>query len=227
VIRINKLSKRFESTTVLDGIDAEIPIGGVTALVGRSGGGKSTLLRCINGLERFDEGSIEAFGLCLGPRRHGTDDGPTRQVLAKLRTKIGMVLQNYGLFAHMTALANVMEAPVIVLGLSKDEARRRATALLDRVGMSHRLQAFPREMSGGEQQRVAIARALAMGPEVLLLDEPTAALDPDRKRDIIALLGELAKANTTLVIVSHEPEFLGSMVTQTIELRAGRCARAR
>jgi polar amino acid transport system ATP-binding protein len=133
-----------------------------------------------------------------------------------------MVFQQYGLFAHMSALANVMEAPVHVRGLSKRDARERAAALLERVGLTHRRDAFPRELSGGEQQRVAIARALAMEPKALLLDEPTAALDPERKAEVIKVLEALAKEGTTMVIVTHEPSVVRGVADVTIALKGGR-----
>jgi polar amino acid transport system ATP-binding protein len=182
MIAIDKLTKRFEGRTVLDAVTVRFERGKVTAVVGPSGCGKSTLLRCINGLERFDEGTIRVSDVELSDA-----------TLLRIRREVGMVFQHYGLFAHMTALGNVMEAPVHVRGLSTREAHDRALALLEKVGLSSRQDAFPRELSGGEQQRVAIARALAMDPKALLLDEPTAALDPERKLEVIQVLEALAK----------------------------------
>ena len=211
MIAIDKLTKRFGRRTVLDAVTVRFERGKVTAVFGPSGCGKSTLLRCINGLERFDEGSIRVADVEL-----------TDATLEHIRREVGMVFQQYGLFAHMTALGNVMEAPVHARGLPKREAHERATALLDKVGLSHRRDAFPRELSGGEQQRVAIARALAMDPKALLLDEPTAALDPERKLEVIKLLASLAKDGTTMIIVTHEPAVVSGVADVAIALKNGR-----
>jgi polar amino acid transport system ATP-binding protein len=210
VIVVEKLVKRFEKRTVLHGVSVTFERGKVTAIVGASGCGKSTLLRCINGLESFDEGRIVVADLEVAPA-----------TLLRIRRDVGMVFQQYGLFSHMSALANVMEAPVHVLELSKAEARERAIALLEKVGLSHRLQAFPRELSGGEQQRVAIARALAMEPKALLLDEPTAALDPERKGEVVKVIEQLARDGTTMVIVTHEPAVVRGVADRAIALKNG------
>ena len=222
MIVVEKLTKRFDGRVVLDGIDAEFARGEVSAIVGPSGGGKSTLLRCLNGLERFDAGRLRVFDIELGPIGARGDGQTEKRAIESIRRRVGMVFQHYGLFAHMTALANVMEAPVVVRGLAKHEARAWAEALLARVGLADRRHAFPREMSGGEQQRVAIARALAMDPEALLLDEPTSALDPERKGEVVRALGDLAAAGTTMIIVSHEPALVRDIVTRTLVLRNGR-----
>ena len=211
MIAVDKLTKRFERRTVLDGVTVRFERGKVTAVFGPSGCGKSTLLRCINGLEPFDEGTIRAFDVELSDA-----------TVQRIRREVGMVFQSYSLFAHMTALGNVMEAPVHVRGLSTREAHDRASALLEKVGLSSRRDAFPRELSGGEQQRVAIARALAMDPKALLLDEPTAALDPERKLEIISLLESLAKEGTTMVIVTHEPAVVSGVADVAIALKSGR-----
>jgi ABC-type polar amino acid transport system ATPase subunit len=211
MIVVDKVTKRFEGRTVLDAVTVRFARGKVSAIVGPSGCGKSTLLRCINGLERFDSGSVRVGELELSDA-----------TLQRIRLDVGMVFQHYGLFAHMTALANVMEAPVHVRGLSKAEARERAAALLEKVGLTHRRDAFPRELSGGEQQRVAIARALAMEPKALLLDEPTAALDPERKAEVIEVLEALAKEGTTMVIVTHEPAVVRGVAEISVTLKGGR-----
>jgi polar amino acid transport system ATP-binding protein len=211
MIAIEDLTKRFESRTVLDRVTVSFERGKVSAIVGTSGSGKSTLLRCINGLERFDSGRIVVGGLELADA-----------TLQRIRLDVGMVFQQYGLFSHMSALANVMEAPVHVRHLPKSAARERAIALLEKVGLSHRREAFPRELSGGEQQRVAIARALAMEPKALLLDEPTAALDPERKAEVVKVLESLAKEGTTMVIVTHEPSVVRGVADHAVVLKNGR-----
>jgi polar amino acid transport system ATP-binding protein len=211
MIAVDKLTKRFDARTVLDSVTMSFARGKVTAIVGPSGCGKSTLLRCINGLETFDSGTIRVGDLEVKPA-----------TLQRIRLQVGMVFQHYGLFSHMSALANVMEAPVHVRGLTKPEARARAVVLLEKVGLSHRREAFPRELSGGEQQRVAIARALAMEPAALLLDEPTAALDPERKAEVVKVLESLAKEGTTMVIVTHEPAVVRGIADVSIVLKNGR-----
>ncbi len=220
MIRVEKVTKRFEGRLVLDEVTVTFERGKVSAIVGPSGCGKSTLLRCINGLERFDAGVIRAFDVELGPIAMPAH--AARDAMHRIRLVVGMVFQQYGLFAHMTALANVMEAPVHVKGTSPREAREKALALLEKVGLTHRKDAFPREMSGGELQRVAIARALAMEPSALLLDEPTSALDPERKIEVIRVLEALAKEGTTMVIVTHEPGVVRGIAERTITLKEGR-----
>ncbi len=224
MIVIDKVEKKFESRTILAGVSIRFGRGRVSSLVGPSGGGKSTLLRCINGLERFDRGSITVGGISLGPQvpasaRPSRED---RVKLGAIRLKAGMVFQHYGLFSHMSAIENVMEAPVHVKKIARAEARDRAAALLDKVGLAHRRDAFPRELSGGEQQRVAIARALAMEPEALLLDEPTSALDPERKVEVVKVLADLAKGGATMVIVTHEAAVVRDIADYAVCLRDGR-----
>ena len=213
MIAIEKLTKRFQGRLVLDAVTVTFERGKVSAIVGASGSGKSTLLRCINGLETFDEGRIRVGEIEV------RQDPAT---LHRVRLEVGMVFQHYGLFSHMSALANVMEAPVHVRRQPVAEARERAIALLEKVGLSRRREAFPRELSGGEQQRVAIARALAMEPKALLLDEPTAALDPERKAEVVKLLEILAKEGTTMVIVTHEPSVVRGVADVAISLENGR-----
>ena len=224
MISVENVTKAFDTRNVLDGVNVRFARGKVSSLVGPSGGGKSTLLRCINGLERFDSGRIEVAGLELGPSKRPRPTRAERAVLRAIRLKAGMVFQHYGLFSHMSALENVMEAPVHVRGLAPAEARERARLLLDQVGLSHRRDAFPRELSGGEQQRVAIARALAMDPEALLLDEPTSALDPERKLEVVRVLHDLAKQGATMIIVTHEAAILRDIADHAVVLRDGRVA---
>jgi polar amino acid transport system ATP-binding protein len=217
MIEVKELSKRYEGRLVLDGISAAFGPGEVVALVGPSGGGKSTLLRCLNGLEPFDGGWVRVGEDVLGP-------GGTRargEQVWKIRRRVGFVFQQWHLFAHRTALGNVMEAPVYVRGLGREEARERGRALLARVGLSHREAAYPSELSGGEQQRVAIARALAMEPEALLLDEPTSALDPERVGELVDLLARLREDGLTLVAVTHEMRFARELASRMLVLHGG------
>jgi polar amino acid transport system ATP-binding protein len=218
MIEVKDLSKRYEGRTVLDGISAAFGPGEVAALVGPSGGGKSTLLRCLNGLERVDGGSVRVGGDVLGP---GGAHSQGEQ-LWNIRRRVGFVFQQWHLFSHRTALGNVTEAPVYVKGLGLKEAREQGRALLAKVGLSHREDAYPSELSGGEQQRVAIARALAMAPEVLLLDEPTSALDPERVGELVDLLARLRADGLTLLVVTHEMRFARELATRMLVLHGGR-----
>ncbi|HEX7667801.1 MAG TPA: amino acid ABC transporter ATP-binding protein [Polyangiaceae bacterium] len=215
VLEVEGVKKKFAERELLRGISLSLAKHSVTALVGPSGCGKSTLLRCINGLETFDDGAVRAGNVAIGPR---TTDA---RALVALRRKVGFVFQQFNLFAHRTALGNVVEAPVHVKGLAREAAISRAKELLERVGLGHRADAYPRELSGGEQQRVAIARALAMDPEVLLLDEPTSALDPDRRGSVLKVMKELAEAGTTMLLVTHEMQFVRDAATEVVVIREG------
>ncbi|MFO0695763.1 MAG: amino acid ABC transporter ATP-binding protein [Polyangiales bacterium] len=218
VVAVDGIVKRFGERTVLRGLTFGIARGSATALVGPSGGGKSTLLRCMTGLEPFDEGSVRVVDATL----HGGRTASNAKALHDLRRRSGLVFQQWHLFPHMTALENVVEAPVHVLRRSHAEARKKAEALLEEVGLAHRMDAMPRQMSGGEQQRCAIARALAMDPEVLFMDEPTSALDPQRVGDLVDLLLELRKhASLTLVIVTHEMAFAQRVCDRALVLYEG------
>ena len=222
MIVVEKLTKRFDDRTVLDGVSMTFERGKVSSIVGASGCGKSTLLRCITGLERFASGTVTAFDPRIEALGGRASERSTKAVLAKVRMEVGMVFQAYGLFSHMTALQNVMEAPVHVKRIGAGKARERAEDLLEKVGLTHRRDAFPREMSGGEQQRVAIARALAMDPKALLLDEPTSALDPERKAEVVTVLERLAKEGTTMVIVTHEPAVVKGIAERVITMKNGK-----
>lgn len=204
MIEVRELIKRYGPVEVLRGVDLTVGQGEVATLIGPSGGGKSTLLRCLNGLENFQDGSVTVDGLRLDADQRPADRERTAR---SIRRTVGMVFQGFNLFAHQTVLQNVIEAPVHVLGLSRAEATERARALLDRVGMSHRLNAFPRQLSGGQQQRVAIARALAMEPRVMLFDEPTSALDPRMTSEVLAVIADLAADGWTMVIATHAMAF--------------------
>ncbi|MEO7112624.1 MAG: amino acid ABC transporter ATP-binding protein [Polyangiaceae bacterium] len=215
ILAIENLKKKFGDRELLRGISIELQKHSVTALIGPSGCGKSTLLRCINGLETFDAGSVRTGNVTLKAKINSSES------LVTMRRKVGFVFQQFNLFAHRTALGNILEAPLYVKHQPRAEAVTRANELLERVGLAHRANAYPRELSGGEQQRVAIARALAMDPEVLLLDEPTSALDPDRRGDVLKVLQELAKAGTTMLLVTHEMSFVREAATEVIVIREG------
>ncbi len=202
MIHVSNLVKYHGTARILDGATLTAAPGQLTALVGPSGGGKSTLLRCINGLEQFQSGSVEAFGQTLV----GGQVAP-QPVLQKLRRTVGMVFQQFNLFPHMTALQNVMSGPVYALGKSKAEAAATAEKLLERVGLKDKLQAKPGNLSGGQQQRVAIARALAVEPSAILFDEPTSALDPQMVGEVLAVMRDLAADGQTMIVVTHDTDF--------------------
>jgi ABC-type polar amino acid transport system ATPase subunit len=198
------LVKDHGALRVLDGISLKVARGEVAAIIGPSGGGKSTFLRCLNGLERFQGGSVVIDGERLVA---GVPEREREAILAGVRRKVGMVFQGFNLFPHMDVLRNVVEAPVHVLGLGRAEAETRAGALLERVGLGDKLRAMPRQLSGGQQQRVAIARALAMQPEAILFDEPTSALDPRMTAEVLAVIADLARDGQTMLVVTHAMPF--------------------
>jgi polar amino acid transport system ATP-binding protein len=200
--------KHFGPLEVLKGINIKVPKGEVLCIIGPSGSGKSTFLRCINQLERIDGGAIWVGGELVGFRREGDnlyelDDAQ----IARQRRSIGMVFQRFNLFPHLTVTQNITEGPVQVLGENPAEAQERAHALLERVGLSDKRDAYPAHLSGGQQQRVAIARALAMRPKLLLFDEPTSALDPELVGEVLNVMRDLAQSGMTMIVVTHELGF--------------------
>jgi len=222
LVEIHDVHKAFHGTEVLKGIDLTIEPGEVVALLGPSGSGKSTLLRTINHLETVDAGSVTVDGEFIGYElRHGKlHELPEREILRR-RTQVGIVFQNFHLFPHLTALENITEAPLALKRLGRDDAAELARGLLDRVGLAHKADAYPRQLSGGQQQRVAIARALALQPKVLLFDEPTSALDPELVGEVLDVIRDLAKLGTTLVIVTHEIGFAREVADRVVFLDDG------
>ncbi|MBB4237054.1 amino acid ABC transporter ATP-binding protein [Rhizobium esperanzae] len=218
MIELSNIEKRFGDAVILKDISIRIPEGSVTALVGPSGGGKSTLLRCINLLEIPTSGSIR-----LGEERLSFAPGKRTswQAIQKIRRQTGMVFQNFQLFPHQTAIENVMEGLVTVLKWPKEKARERAMELLTKVGMAHKTDAWPSTLSGGQQQRVAIARALAPSPRVLLCDEPTSALDPELSAEVVDVLGQLAREGTTMVMATHDLRLASKIANDVVFLEAG------
>jgi len=208
VVRAENVEKRFGRLQVLKGVTLKVRKGETVCLIGPSGSGKTTFIRCINHLERIDSGRIEVNGHLIGYReRNGRLIEDNERSIAKQRTRIGMVFQRFNLFPHKTALENVTEAPVRVLGLSREQAIAEAEALLARVGLAAKRNAYPGKLSGGQQQRVAIARALAMKPALMLFDEPTSALDPEVTGEVLAVMEELAHEGMTMIVVTHEMGF--------------------
>ncbi|MFH9728580.1 amino acid ABC transporter ATP-binding protein [Streptomyces sp. NPDC017254] len=208
MVRAEGVRKHFGKLEVLKGIDLTVERGQVCCLLGPSGSGKSTFLRCINHLEKVDGGKLTVDGELVGYRQNGNKLHELRErEVAERRRDIGMVFQRFNLFPHMTALDNVMEAPVKVGAIAKNEARAHALSLLDQVGLADRADHYPSQLSGGQQQRVAIARALAMKPKLMLFDEPTSALDPELVGDVLDVMRQLAADGMTMVVVTHEIGF--------------------
>jgi polar amino acid transport system ATP-binding protein len=214
ILAIRALCKRFGSIEVLRGVDLSVQPGEVIALIGRSGSGKSTLLRCINGLERFDSGGLEIDGQPL------SHDDP--KAMRALRQRVGMVFQSFNLFPHLSAGRNITLAPGLVLGQRGSGGDERARALLAKVGLADKFDAFPDQLSGGQQQRVAIARALAMSPAVMLCDEITSALDPELVGEVLQVVEQLAGEGMTLLMVTHEMGFARKVADRVLFMHHGR-----
>ena len=212
VVSIKNLQKAFGDNVVLRDIDLDVHKGEVVVVLGPSGSGKSTMLRCINRLEHPTSGSIVVEGVDVCAK--GVD-------LNKVRTHLGMVFQQFNLFAHMTVLQNVMLGPVDVLGVSKDEARERAMDLLSRVGVAEQADKVPAQLSGGQQQRVAIARSLAMQPKAMLFDEPTSALDPEMINEVLEVMVRLAQQGMTMIVVTHEMNFARRVADRVVFMADG------
>lgn len=224
-LEIDNLHKRYGTHEVLKGVSLTAKAGDVTSIIGSSGSGKSTFLRCINLLEEPHSGRILLNNEELKLRSHktrGTLTASDSRQLQRMRSRLSMVFQHFNLWSHMTALENVMEAPVHVLGVGKKEAREKAEHYLAKVGVGHRRTAYPGHMSGGEQQRVAIARALAVEPEVMLFDEPTSALDPELIGEVLKVMRDLAQEGRTMVVVTHEMGFAREVSNQLLFLHQGR-----
>jgi polar amino acid transport system ATP-binding protein len=217
-IAVEDLRKAYAGHAILDGVSLEVPSGSCVALIGPSGGGKSTLLRCLNGLATFESGQVRvgAHTLAAGPAT-----GANRDAARRIRLVLGMIFQDFQLFPHLTALGNVMEAPMRVSGRSRAEADVLARHLLARVGLGERADAWPRQLSGGQKQRVAIARALAMAPAGLLCDEITSALDPELKGEVLEVLEDLRRDGITLVVVTHEIGFARRAADRVLVLDRG------
>lgn len=212
VVSIKNLQKAFGDNVVLRDIDLDVHKGEVVVVLGPSGSGKSTMLRCINRLEHPTSGSIVVEGV----------DVCAKDVdLNKVRTHLGMVFQQFNLFAHMTVLQNVMLGPVDVLGVSKDEARERAMDLLGRVGVAEQADKVPAQLSGGQQQRVAIARSLAMQPKAMLFDEPTSALDPEMINEVLEVMVRLAQQGMTMIVITHEMNFARRVADRVVFMADG------
>jgi polar amino acid transport system ATP-binding protein len=213
MIQVSNLVKSFGSNIVLNGIDLSVAEKEVVVIIGASGSGKSTLLRCVNFLEMFDQGEIRLIGKTIIP---------TSTNLNKVREEVGMVFQQFNLFPHMNVLENVMEAPFYVKKMDKALAKRKAIALLEKVGLSDKAYAYPKNLSGGQKQRVAIARALAMEPRIMLFDEPTSALDPELVGEVLQVMKQLAQEGMTMVVVTHEMGFAREVADRVVFMGDGK-----
>jgi polar amino acid transport system ATP-binding protein len=222
VVRARRVGKSFGAHRALVDMTLDVARGEVVCLIGPSGSGKTTFLRCVNQLERFDAGGLWLNGELLGYREQAGKLHPLPdKEIARQRRATGMVFQRFNLFPHMTALENLIEGPVRVLRLPRDQAVERARGLLDRVGLLHKQDAFPSALSGGQQQRVAIARALAMRPELMLFDEPTSALDPELVGEVLAVMRDLARSGMTMLVVTHELGFAREVGHRIVFMDAG------
>jgi len=220
---VDNIYKRFGSSEVLKGVSVQARRGDVISILGSSGSGKSTFLRCINFLERPDQGSVSLGGetILTKPGKVGGLEPADQKQLARMRARIGFVFQSFNLWPHLNVLENVIEAPMQVLKLSKKEATDRAEAMLNRVGLGDRIGHYPSHLSGGQQQRAAIARALVMDPEVILFDEPTSALDPELVSEVLAVIRLLAEEGRTMLIVTHEMGFAREVSNWSMFLHQG------
>ncbi|PLT30821.1 amino acid ABC transporter ATP-binding protein [Peribacillus deserti] len=218
MITIDNLYKRFDKLEVLKGVNLSIEKGKTAVIIGPSGSGKTTLLRCLNLLEIPDKGTIVLGNKTLNIAENSR---LKQSEIVSFRKQTGMVFQNYSLFPHLTAIENVMEGQVTVLKRSKDESRKKALSLLEKVGLRDRADMYPFQLSGGQQQRVGIARAMAMDPEVLLFDEPTSALDPELVGEVLKVMKDLANEGMTMVVVTHEMKFASEAADQVIFMDGG------
>ena len=219
VLQVDNISKSFDGVEVVKNVSLQIHSGETISILGPSGSGKSTLLRCINWLEKPDRGDVYLAGKRVGRKEDG--QLMSDRELASVRTQMGMVFQSFNLWPHFTVLQNVIEAPVHVLGMSKDDAVVRAEQLLEKVGLEAKRDAYPYSLSGGQKQRVAIARALAMLPTVMLFDEPTSALDPELVGEVLSVMRDLAAEGMTMVVVTHEMSFARDVCQEVVFMNDG------
>lgn len=223
IVTVRGVEKSYGDYRVLKGIDLDIYKGEVVVIVGSSGSGKTTFIRCINHLEKIQEGRIQVNGNLIGYReRNGKLVEDSERNVARQRCEIGMVFQLFHLFPHLTALENVIEAPLHVRKIPRAEAVETGKALLARVGLKDKMNSYPGQLSGGQQQRVAIARALAMRPSIMLFDEPTSALDPEMVGEVLDVMKELAREGMTMIVVSHEMGFAREVANRVVMMHEGR-----
>ncbi|NJD57335.1 MAG: amino acid ABC transporter ATP-binding protein [Nitrospirae bacterium] len=221
MIRVRNLHKSFGGQRLFSGLDFDVAQGEAVVCIGPSGSGKSTFLRCINGLEYFQEGEIEVDGTALHSVNRLKPAVADREAIRQVRLKVGMVFQQFNLFPHMNVLENIIEAPVLVLGIGKSDAVSHARSLLRRVNLEGKVNSYPDQLSGGEQQRVAIARALAMRPRMMLFDEPTSSLDPETVGEVLSVIRDLMDDGMTTVIATHEMAFAREVADRVVVFDRG------
>ncbi len=220
LISVDNLRKSYGEAAALHGISFTVEVSELTVIIGPSGCGKSTLLRCLNGLELFDSGCVRIGEITLD-RHNGIPNRNLNTLLRHLREEVGMVFQSFNLFPHLTVLENAIKAPMVVKKMSRKDAEEKARALLDKVGLSDRINYYPSQLSGGQQQRAAIARALAMSPKVMLYDEPTSALDPSLVGEVLTIMRQLDDEGMTQVVVTHEMRFARDVADKIMFLHTG------
>ena len=221
ILSVSHLEKSFGKLHVLKDISLDVDNGEIISIIGSSGSGKSTLLRCLNRLETIDKGNVVVDGITMFSSDAGKGVYGDERALKTIRMETGLVFQNFNLFPHYTVLRNIMEAPVCVAGVPKEEARQKALELLDRLGLKDRAEYYPYQLSGGQAQRVSIARALALQPKILFFDEPTSALDPELTGEVLKTMKDLADGNMTMVVVTHEMGFAKEVADQVLFMADG------
>jgi polar amino acid transport system ATP-binding protein len=221
VLKVQNLSKSFKGKKVLKDINIQLDKGEVLAVLGQSGAGKTTLIRCINGLEQCDKGTIEIAGMNLCTDKDGKSIYTNKKETGNIRRNLGMVFQNFNLFPHMSVLENIIEAPINFLGISKDDAKENAIELLRLMGLEDKVDSYPFELSGGQKQRVAIARACTLNPKIICFDEPTSALDPQLTEEIASIIKNFAKNNMAVLIITHDMDFAKKVSDRVIFIDKG------
>ena len=221
MITVKDLHKSYNDHHLFKGISLDVKKGEVVAIIGPSGSGKSTFLRCINGLEYFQKGEVIVEGVKLHSINRLNPSKEDLEAIRKIRLKVGMVFQQFNLFPHMTVLENIIEAPVRVSGIDRNEARENALALLRRINLEDKINSLPEDLSGGEQQRVAIVRALAMKPEVMLFDEPTSSLDPEMVGEVLSVIKDLVDGGMTTLLVTHLMQFAREVAGRVVVFDKG------
>lgn len=221
VLEVNRLNKSFNGRKVLKDVSFELKSGEVLAIIGPSGAGKTTILRCINRLEKCDSGTIKIDGSYLCKDHNGKGIYASSEEMKVIREKIGLVFQNYNLFPHMSVVENIMEAPINVLGVPKKKAMDEAVELLNTIGLEDKLDSYPFQLSGGQKQRVAIARACALKPKIMCLDEPTSALDPELREEIASIIEKLVDNNMSILIITHDMAFAKRVADRIIFMEEG------
>lgn len=222
LLEVNKINKSFGNKQVLKDISFQVDRGGILTLLGASGAGKTTILRCLNALEKCDSGDIKIDGEFLCKNENGKSLYPKKQDVRRIRNNFGMVFQNFNLFPHLSVIENIIEAPISVMGMKKVQAEKRAMELLEEFGLQHKAKDYPFELSGGQKQRVAIIRACILNPKIICFDEPTSALDPELRNSVGEMIKALAKDNMAVLIITHDREFAKNIAHRCIFVEDGR-----